>query len=163
MYEHLAQHRKPKQSYVKRVRPAGVGFTLIELLLVIGIIAILASVVIIAVNPRKQLGNANDAQRMSDVRTILDAIDQYGVDNNGAFPGNIPTGIAQEICRTGAANCTGLVDLNALVPAYLVSVPTDPQAGTGSGTRYFVVQEVGERVTVSAPNAQQRSSILVTR
>ena len=47
------------------------GFTLIEVLLVVAIIGILAAIVIIAINPRKQLGDPNDATRRADVTTIL--------------------------------------------------------------------------------------------
>lgn len=67
------------------------GFTLIEILLVVGAIAILAGIVILAINPTKQLADTRDAQRRSDIRTILDALYQYSIDNKGNFPVTIPT------------------------------------------------------------------------
>lgn len=67
------------------------GFTLIEILLVVGAIAILAGIVILAINPTKQLADTRDAERRSDIRTILDALYQYSIDHTGDFPVTIPT------------------------------------------------------------------------
>ena len=140
------------------------GFTLIELLLVIGIIAILASIVIVAINPTKQLGDARDAQRRSDVNTILNAVYQYAIDNNGTLPSGIPATTAQTICKATAASCVNGVSLRVLTGAYLVSIPTDPQASTtGTGTNYTIVQDANGRITVTAPGAEEAASITVTR
>ena len=62
------------------------GFTLLEILLVVGIISILAGIVILAINPTKQLGDTRNAQRRSDVLTILNAVYQYSIDNSGSIP-----------------------------------------------------------------------------
>ena len=145
-------------------RASRLGFTLIELLLVIGIIAILASIVIVAINPTKQLGDARNAQRRSDVNTILGATYQYYVDNNA-----LPTGItttAKAICLTGAASCVGGVDLTVLTTngKYLVRIPYDPLAvTTGTGSLYMIAVDANNRLTVSAPSAEQGATISVTR
>ena len=146
------------------------GFTLIELLLVIGIIAILASIVIVAINPTKQLGDARDAQRRSDVNTILNAVYQYAIDNNGNLPTGIPTTTAKPICQVDVdpTTCTtGAmlgVSLRQLSGSYLVSIPRDPRVtSTGTGTRYNIVRDANGRITVNAPGAEQDTSISVTR
>ncbi len=66
------------------------GFTLVELLVVIGIIAILFAVVLIAVNPAKRFAEAHNVRRQSDVKNLLDAISQHIVDHRGDLPANIP-------------------------------------------------------------------------
>jgi prepilin-type N-terminal cleavage/methylation domain-containing protein len=53
------------------------GFTLIELIIVIGILAILASVVVLVLNPAEILAQARDSQRISDLSTIKSAIALY--------------------------------------------------------------------------------------
>ncbi len=146
------------------------GFTLIELLLVIGIIAILASIVIVAINPTKQLGDARDAQRRSDVSTILNAVYQYAIDNNGNLPSGIPTGTAKPICQASMlpADCVDAsfagVNLRMLTGSYLTNIPKDPRvSSTGTGTRYNIIQDANGRITVSAPDAEEAASISVTR
>jgi type IV pilus assembly protein PilA len=143
------------------------GFTLIEILVVIGIIAILAAVVIIAINPARQFAQARDSQRSSNVNAILNAIWQRMVDNRGVWAA---TGGCDALPTTATEIGTGaLIDLEAcLVPTYLPVMVMDPTSGTAAATDYFVVQVVSGtgagRITVSAPLSEIATpSISVTR
>lgn len=140
------------------------GFTLLEVLLVVAIIAILAGIVVIAINPGKQLGDSRNAQRSADVTTILNGVYQYALDNNGLLPAGITT-TDQDICSTGAASCTGKVDLAVVTTAgkYLVSIPKDPQNGNATSTGYNIKKDANNRVTVSAATPEQGKTITVTR
>ena len=53
------------------------GFTLIELLIVIGILAILAAVVVLTLNPAQLLAQARDSQRISDLGSVKSAVSLY--------------------------------------------------------------------------------------
>ncbi|RJO59201.1 type II secretion system protein [Candidatus Parcubacteria bacterium] len=146
------------------------GFTLLEILLVVAAIGILAGIVILAINPSKQLADTKNAQRRSDVNTILNGIYQYAVDNSGVVPAAVVAGTTcnvatQEVCKTGAVSCAGLTDLAVLTTngKYLVAMPSDPTGATTNGTGYFVYKNANNRVTVCAPNAEEGASISVTR
>jgi prepilin-type N-terminal cleavage/methylation domain-containing protein len=53
------------------------GFTLIELLIVIGILAILATTVVLVLNPAQILAETRDTQRISDLAAVNSAIGLY--------------------------------------------------------------------------------------
>lgn len=141
------------------------GFTLVELLVVIGILAILTAVVLVAVNPGRQLAQARDTQRRADVNTVLTAITAYMADpeNNGLLPAGIVT-----LCSAGTHNIgTAGLDLAAVVaPTYVADVPLDPSGGTAADTGYdvCVANAAARRITVSAPNTElATTTISVTR
>ena len=145
------------------------GFTLLEILLVVAAIGILAGIVILAINPNKQLGETRNAQRRADVNTIINAVYQFTIDNDGTLPTSIPastcaSAAANEICKTGGT-CTDLVDLSDLTlnEEYLVAMPADPQGASTNGAGYQIAQSANGRVTVCAPDAEQSATISVTR
>jgi hypothetical protein len=132
------------------------------------ILAILAAIVIVAINPAKQLADARNAQRLSDVYAILSSVHQYAVDNEGAYPPAL-TETLQEICRTDG-QCTGMADVSVLTDAekYMVSMPRDPLCGSTpscgeNGTGYTIGLSAHGRVTVSAPAAEGGEVITITR
>lgn len=142
------------------------GFTLIEILLVVAAIAILAGIVIVAINPAKQLGDTRNADRRAAVNTILNAITQYSVDNNGVLPAGI-TASSTEICSSAVAtsSCAGFVDLSVLTinGKYVGAIPDEPQKANANGAGYMVSKNVNGRITVSAQYPEQGATISVTR
>jgi type IV pilus assembly protein PilA len=141
------------------------GFTLIEILVVVALIAILAAITFIAINPAKNFADARNTQRQSDVREILSAITQYTGEQGHALSGlgSFPT------CPSVATIGTDNLNLaTGLVPSYIVGIPKDPLTAVGGGTPsaantgYTACQTAG-RVQIDAPAAENGKVISVKR
>ncbi|OGG03579.1 hypothetical protein A2W14_03310 [Candidatus Gottesmanbacteria bacterium RBG_16_37_8] len=147
------------------MKSAQKGFTLVELLVVIGILATLLAITLIAINPARQFSQANNTQRSSNVNAILNAVHQYGADNRGALPAGITTSTLN-IADTGADICADIVT------RYIAALPIDPSLGGGNvidctqayDTGYTIFRSAADnRLTVAAPSAELGASISVTR
>lgn len=137
------------------------GFTLIEIIVVMSILSSLALATIVAINPIQRLQDARDARRTTDIQSILSAIHQDIVDNDGALPaglttnmeltqiGSAPTGCNGTVglCTIAATSC---INLSTPLQEYLVSIPADPSGGTAQETEYAVSVNANNIVTVTA-------------
>lgn len=139
------------------------GFTLIEVLVVVALIAILAAITIIAINPAKNFADTRNATRSADVGQILNAVSEYTSQEGSQLAdlGTIP------LCTdTPAAIGTGPGNVNlatTLVDEYLVAIPKDPDNGTDENTGYTICRTPGNRVQIAAPNAENGKVISVQR
>lgn len=143
------------------------GFTLVEILITIGIIALLAGIVLVAINPARQFAQGRNTQRSAHINAVLNAIGQYQVDHQGDIPEDIPSGNdesdAEEISSAAADICEDIV------PVYMAALPVDPSVGDEVveedscgeyATGYQVYRDSGTgRITVIAPLALDEEAL----
>jgi len=152
------------------------GFTLVELLIVIAIIVILAGVVLVAVNPVRRFAEARNSTRFSDVTSILNAILEHQVDNDGTLltaVGNLTAGNYYQIGTSGTEcnkSCAGQTtqaaccNLSGLVDTYIGEIPEDPKTGSGDGTKtdYYIYKSTAGRITIGACTPEAEGAVTPT-
>jgi len=112
----------------KYIRARSRAYSLVEVLVVMAIIGILVSVVLVATNPSRQFGLADDAKRKKDVSDVLGAIDRRLLDAKG-LPGNVSAPSVPRRITNSLADPTN-VDMCFLVTeGYLTKLPRDPSLG----------------------------------
>ena len=151
------------------------GFTLIELLIVIGIIAVLMAIAIVAINPGRQFAKANNAKRWGDVGAIADAIAIKIIEDRGGWDMTGTTNCENLLVFTGTeialawddtgADATAFDICDCLVSDYFGSIPMDPSDGTGAidcsadyDTGYAISRNSAGRIKISALGAQDEGT-----
>ena len=134
------------------------GFTLVELLMTIALIFAIVGVTIIAINPLRQLGQAEDARRKYNVNLLEKAIIRYQFAYDG-FPGDreLPEGQANaaSICRGGFAEEgeTGCINIDGIlepVRSFIACLPRDGRETHPHRSGYAIYQEAGRAHVVAS-------------
>ena len=101
---------------------SGAGFTLVELLIVIAIIGIIATGLVIAVNPLASIQKAQDTKRKSDLSQIQKALEAYYNDI-----GNYPPNFGETDYRIKGLNDNVVAWGDPWSP-YMSTLPKDPNS-----------------------------------
>lgn len=105
------------------------GFTLIELLIVIGILAILATTVVLVLNPAAILQETRDTQRISDLGAVNSAIGLYLATVGSPGLG----GPANAVCGAGGLAIWRASNAAQVADGQPFSTPAVAVAGANSG------------------------------
>lgn len=115
-----------------------------------GIIALLALLVFILLDPSKRFAQARNSQRWSDITTILNGVKHYQADNEGEFPPFFPH--SPTIVGDGTLGTYNIGKY--MEPFYLPDVPQDPRGGSSSYTCYSVGRIASHGTTIITVRAE---------
>ena len=154
-------------------------FSIVEILVTVALIAILTALTFFAINPEYGFAQTRNAQRLTDITKIMDAVTNYNSVQGNSFKtlisvpeGNteIPTCITntdssiyiEQMAYIGTG--PGNVNLRAkLIPLYIASIPMDPKGGTESNTGYKICKTDSGRVQINASFAENDKIITLKR
>jgi prepilin-type N-terminal cleavage/methylation domain-containing protein len=149
---------------MKKIQNQKNGFTLLEVLLVIALIGILVTIIIVILNPNSRFASARNDIRQSDIKKIEAALIQYRL-QEGSYPAGLTTTL-QEICDPDIAepsiNCGTNINLSALVPIYLQSIPQDPNDKDTTGGNGYQVAVNTTRNIIAVKAIQAELSVIIS-
>lgn len=158
------------------------AFTLIELLIVIGVLATLATVSILVINPAQMIAQSRDARRLAELKSLGSALSLAEI--NGLSLG---TGNTVYVSLPGVSDCNGLglpnlpvgwsyacstsanyqkIDGTGWIPVNFVSLttgspfstlPVDPVNAVSSGNYYAYVSGGSYKLTALLESEKQAS------
>ncbi len=136
------------------------AFTALQTITAFFMIGLLVALIILIIDPQRQLAQTRNARRAGDSEALLTALNQYVIDNNQAPPGidgNLRVlGTANFDCNINCwdqvsirVKATSCLDLKPyLTPKYLLDIPSDPLLGTSEITYYAVRKTSNNRLAV---------------
>ena len=135
---------------------------------VLSVLAALALIVLIALNPKKQFQEARNIKRRTDIAQLADVVASHAREEGRGLLLQAPltTGTGIEICGdTVTGSCANLLNMGNLRPTFITTIPIDPTSTDpdihNEHTRYFLKRTAGGGFTLSAPNAEPVGTVVI--
>ena len=111
------------------------AFTLLEVLVTIAVISVLATVLVLAINPGEMLRRSRDSKRLSDIGTIRRAVDLALADDQDMLA---TLGVIDINTSTDVTNFAGAgIDLSRYLPV----IPQDPSYSAAGGSAQVIAAD----------------------
>ncbi|MBT6691181.1 type II secretion system protein [Candidatus Parcubacteria bacterium] len=148
------------------------GFTMPTLMLTIAVVLLLATSVLVTVNPAKRIGKSKNARRLADITAIAKAVETYAIDNHQLPSDFSTTSLSTEnkfvLCSSeGALTCNGetwgclVVDDDDFLGVYLPTLPVDPSKSDASDTGYYVTRKADNMLAIGSCDTYNDDTIQV--
>ena len=147
------------------------GFTILEVLISLMITLLIFAILLITLDPLGIFADARNRNRESDIGSLLNLVYRNVANNNGDFvciSGSIPSSTMNISDNSGGGDYH---IAPCLVPDYVSSLPYDPNASNAQYTsvsdynlQYSIsISTTTDKITISAPSAEEGETISVTR
>lgn len=117
----------------------------------------MATVVFVALDPATRFADARNSRRWNDVNSLLTAVHQCIIDNDGSLSTCGISGTTSQVLGTGD------LDISSQMAPYLKSIPLDPSTGTAADTGYSIQADANNILTITADDAENSAVINVSR
>lgn len=134
----------------------------LDVLVFFSIFLVIGGFAYMILNPGKMKSDVRNSNRNTDILTIMQKIVGY-VEETGNIPDMIPlnrtcASIGNEICKTGASDCKGYVDLTKVSGKSTLPVDTF-RINKGNGTGYYVSHDGEGSIIICAPLSERNVKI----
>lgn len=157
----------PQSQYIiSQVAKKEKKFSVLDGLIILSAFVVVGLLAYMVINPDKEDSDVRNVHRSADISSVLTSVVGY-TKTHGEISEEIPfsencVSYGNEICKSGATECTDMVDLSFLSSTNtddLFSVPVDPQNLSINGTGYYIYHNGEGMITVCSPYAERNVKI----
>jgi hypothetical protein len=147
-----------------------------KLRIFLGLGALFVTTAFIVIGVQKHVAQNQDAARLADIRSLLNAAKNQQVDNEGDYLENIENAAPGVLYLIGTSSedctrsCIGLqtnsacLDLSTLSSTgYLQEIPFDPAHGDPRQTGYYLIRKATEELEIGACQSSSEQKLSVSR